>query len=321
MTSLMSCAIAASIRVTEIAPCSPRSTSAPQPEDLRADVRARLPGRRRGDRAPLQGARQARRLGLRDDLRRARRRDRRRARLLPVRRTGTTSATTCSGTSSPARGWSGTAGAIGGALAVVRLGVVARLPGARAARPRGAVPLALGYAIGRIGCQLSGDGDYGKRLGPPVGDVVSGRHRARPTRRSTRRRSTRRSRWGSSRGCSGSGATASGPGVLFALYLVLAGLERFLVEFVRRNDETVAGLTTPQLESLALMRRGRRVDRGRQPAAGRPGGATRRRHQPGLAIARASQRRDSPCSSASCCAERWSPPSSSTSFFGSCASS
>ena len=43
------------------------------------------------------------------------------------------------------------------------------------------------------------------------------------------------------------------PGILFALYLVLAGLERFLVEFVRRNDEVVAGLTTPQLESLALM--------------------------------------------------------------------
>ena len=25
-----------------------------------------------------------------------------------------------------------------------------------------AVPLALGYAIGRVGCQLSGDGDYGE---------------------------------------------------------------------------------------------------------------------------------------------------------------
>jgi phosphatidylglycerol:prolipoprotein diacylglycerol transferase len=43
------------------------------------------------------------------------------------------------------------------------------------------------------------------------------------------------------------------PGILFALYLVLSGLERFLVEFLRRNDETVAGLTTPQVESLALM--------------------------------------------------------------------
>ena len=31
------------------------------------------------------------------------------------------------------------------------------------------------------------------------------------------------------------------PGVLFGLYLILAGLERFLVEFIRRNDEVVAG--------------------------------------------------------------------------------
>ena len=43
------------------------------------------------------------------------------------------------------------------------------------------------------------------------------------------------------------------PGVLFGLYLVAAGLERFLVEFVRRNEEVVAGLTQPQLISLALM--------------------------------------------------------------------
>ena len=30
-----------------------------------------------------------------------------------------------------------------------------------------AAPLALGYAIGRIGCQLSGDGDYGKAWDGP----------------------------------------------------------------------------------------------------------------------------------------------------------
>jgi phosphatidylglycerol:prolipoprotein diacylglycerol transferase len=42
------------------------------------------------------------------------------------------------------------------------------------------------------------------------------------------------------------------PGVLFALYLVFAGIERFLVEFVRRNNEVFAGLTAAQLESLGL---------------------------------------------------------------------
>jgi phosphatidylglycerol:prolipoprotein diacylglycerol transferase len=43
------------------------------------------------------------------------------------------------------------------------------------------------------------------------------------------------------------------PGILFAIYLVFAGAERFLVEFIRRNSEVVAGLTAPQLESLGLM--------------------------------------------------------------------
>ena len=44
------------------------------------------------------------------------------------------------------------------------------------------------------------------------------------------------------------------PGVVFALYLLGSGLERFLVEFVRRNSEVLAGLTAPQLESLGLLR-------------------------------------------------------------------
>jgi phosphatidylglycerol---prolipoprotein diacylglyceryl transferase len=42
------------------------------------------------------------------------------------------------------------------------------------------------------------------------------------------------------------------PGGLFALYLVLAGAERFLVEFLRRNDRIVAGLTLPQLIAAAI---------------------------------------------------------------------
>jgi phosphatidylglycerol:prolipoprotein diacylglycerol transferase len=113
--------------------------------------------------------------------------------------------------------------------------------------------LALGYGIGRIGCQLSGDGDYGIRsslpwaMGYPHGTVPTPPGvTVQPTpiyetaamcllayllwRLRDRVR----------------------PGVVFALYLVLSGLERFLVEFIRRNSEVFAGLTTPQLESLAL---------------------------------------------------------------------
>ena len=43
------------------------------------------------------------------------------------------------------------------------------------------------------------------------------------------------------------------PGALFALYMVLSGIERLLVEFLRRNHRIALGLTAPQLESIALM--------------------------------------------------------------------
>ena len=68
--------------------------------------------------------------------------------------------------------------------------------------------LALGYAIGRCGCQLSGDGDYGKAWdGPWAMAYPDG---TKPTDRpSTRRRSTRPWRWGWSPWCSGGSATAS----------------------------------------------------------------------------------------------------------------
>ena len=43
------------------------------------------------------------------------------------------------------------------------------------------------------------------------------------------------------------------PGLLFALYLVLAGAERFLVEFIRRNDDVAFGLTQAQLLSVGMI--------------------------------------------------------------------
>jgi phosphatidylglycerol---prolipoprotein diacylglyceryl transferase len=164
-------------------------------------------------------------------------------------------------------------GALGGAIAVLAW---AWRRGWLEARTfdMGAAPLAAGYAIGRIGCQLAGDGDYGVAWdGPwamayPDGTVPTDvpvhptpvyetlamglvcvllwrwRHRFRP-------------------------------GTLFALWAVLAGAERFLVEFIRRNEEVVAGLTQPQLISLAMVVAGGiwiALHRGRAPApaAARP---------------------------------------------------
>jgi phosphatidylglycerol:prolipoprotein diacylglycerol transferase len=42
-------------------------------------------------------------------------------------------------------------------------------------------------------------------------------------------------------------------GVLFAIYLIYAGAERFAVEFLRRNSDAALGLTTAQFESLGMM--------------------------------------------------------------------
>jgi phosphatidylglycerol:prolipoprotein diacylglycerol transferase len=115
-----------------------------------------------------------------------------------------------------------------------------------------AVPLALGYAIGRIGCQVSGDGDYGKAWGGPWAmaypdGTVPTDHEVHPTpiyeTLAMGLVALLLWRW----------RDRFRPGILFALYLVFAGLERFLVEFVRRNNDVLAGLTGPQLESLALL--------------------------------------------------------------------
>lgn len=43
------------------------------------------------------------------------------------------------------------------------------------------------------------------------------------------------------------------PTVVFGAYAILSGLARLLVEMVRTNDPVVAGLTQPQLWSIALV--------------------------------------------------------------------
>jgi phosphatidylglycerol:prolipoprotein diacylglycerol transferase len=115
-----------------------------------------------------------------------------------------------------------------------------------------AVPLAAAYAIGRIGCQLAGDGDYGIAWdGPwamayPDGTVPTTEEvHPTPVYETIVMGAVAvllwrwRHRWR--------------PGTLFALWLVLAGVERFLIEFIRRNDEVLAGLTQPQLVSLGMI--------------------------------------------------------------------
>ena len=60
------------------------------------------------------------------------------------------------------------------------------------------------------------------------------------------------------------------PGVLFGLYLMIAGIERFLIEFIRRNEDVVAGLTQAQLIGLGMLALGAGILATRAHRAGAP---------------------------------------------------
>jgi phosphatidylglycerol---prolipoprotein diacylglyceryl transferase len=112
--------------------------------------------------------------------------------------------------------------------------------------------LAAGYAVGRIGCQLSGDGDYGKEWdGPwamsyPDGTVpTTDEVHPTPVYETLAMGLVAWVLWRLRNRLTG--------GLLFALYLLLAGLERFLVEFIRRNEDVALGLTQAQLISVAMV--------------------------------------------------------------------
>ena len=107
---------------------------------------------------------------------------------------------------------------------------------------------AVGYGVGRIGCLTSGDGDYGIPTKLPWGmsfphGLVPTMDRVHPTpiyeflgamiiaailwKRGRRQ-----------------------PGEVTGEYLVLAGLARFLVEFIRINPRIYFGMSNAQLASL-----------------------------------------------------------------------
>ncbi len=113
---------------------------------------------------------------------------------------------------------------------------------------------ALGYGIGRIGCLISGDGDYGIPTSLPWGmsfpnGIVPTTERVHPTpiyeflvaliifwilwRLGAR------------------GLKTYVPnGIIFAAYLVLTGVARFLVEMIRINPRTFYGLSNAQAASV-----------------------------------------------------------------------
>ena len=111
--------------------------------------------------------------------------------------------------------------------------------------------LALGYAVGRIGCQVSGDGDYGKAsdlpwaMAYPHGtEPIDVAVHPTPIYESVAMGLIALALWRL--------RDRVRPGILFALWLLLSGLERLLVEFIRRNDHVALGLTLPQLLSVVM---------------------------------------------------------------------
>jgi phosphatidylglycerol:prolipoprotein diacylglycerol transferase len=112
--------------------------------------------------------------------------------------------------------------------------------------------LAVGYAVGRVGCQLSGDGDYGEATDLPWGmaypeGTVPTTEEVHPTPvfETVAMGLVALVLWNL--------RDRFRPGVLFAIYLVLAGSERLLIELIRRNDAVFAGLTPAQLFSVAMI--------------------------------------------------------------------
>ena len=112
---------------------------------------------------------------------------------------------------------------------------------------------AVGYAIGRVGCLLSGDGDYGVPTKLPWGmsfpnGVVPTTERVHPTPiyefliwmliavilwqlgKKT--------------------PAGEAPGRAFGAYLILTGIARFLIEFIRINPRSFLGMSNAQTASL-----------------------------------------------------------------------
>ena len=141
-------------------------------------------------------------------------------------------------------------GLIGGSVAVFLLARRQGIPpGVMAGMA--AIPLAVAYGVGRLGCLLAGDGTYGTPTDLPWG--MSFPNGVMPTTAVVHPTPLYEALavfaiaillWRL--------RDHVGPSALFGIFAILFGLQRFAVEFVRLNDEVILGMTAAQLWSLAL---------------------------------------------------------------------
>jgi len=147
-------------------------------------------------------------------------------------------------------------GLIGGCAAYVLVARWKKIP-LLMALDAGSPAAALGYGIGRIGCLLSGDGDYGVPTSLPWGmsfpnGLVPTTERVHPT-----------PLYEFLAACViawilwrlGARAMRAAPiaGSVFGAYLLLTGAARFLVEFIRINPHVILGMSNAQAASLLSM--------------------------------------------------------------------
>jgi phosphatidylglycerol---prolipoprotein diacylglyceryl transferase len=116
---------------------------------------------------------------------------------------------------------------------------------------------ALGYGIGRIGCLISGDGDYGIPTTLPWGmsfpnGIVPTTERVHPTPIYEFLGAILIA-WILWRLGSRALKTHAPNGLIFAAYLVLTGIARFLVEIIRINPRSFYGLTNAQAASVVSL--------------------------------------------------------------------
>lgn len=115
--------------------------------------------------------------------------------------------------------------------------------------------VALGYGIGRIGCLLSGDGDYGRPTSLPWGmsfphGIVPTTQRVHPTPIYELIVAVLIAYWLWRMGRPEKTNRNTIAGKIFAMYLILTGIARFLVEFIRINPRSFFGMTNAQAASL-----------------------------------------------------------------------
>jgi len=115
------------------------------------------------------------------------------------------------------------------------------------------VAAAVGYGIGRLGCLLSGDGCYGLPTTGPLGMAFP--NGIEPTDAGVKVYPTPLFEFGIGIVLAAwlwmRGGKTRPKGALLGEYLLLSGVARFLIEFLRRNPKVLLGLSNAQLASVA----------------------------------------------------------------------